>query len=530
MKRPITSFLIVLQIAMGLMIPAMQAQAAAGELAWAAPTKYVWRNTATGIPVQMWDAGWNTLATINLHNKSAYDVRMTNGPQWITKGLRAGGLAGLTDNQIAGALVDYANASGAMVYGRYSPELHQLRVSVVRMFRNQGRNTLDIQERPFAPVDGRWFVQQRKFLSKNEFHRSIVAGNDPFVGMSSDYTDPVFYNIANIETAMVIMGLASQYSGVIKGVISLLAVDQTDVKQKQSSSGSWFRRTVKTEVDAYTKPQWFVGLPKDQQPGGNDPAFCVKALASCDDPGHLVYSGLAWRPWTGGNMPESLDHIYHWETSSSSWTLGAFTILIAVAITALTYGAGAGLAMAAITANVGIGTALTAGIAAGAVYAGAGMAQGGGGLGMTQSNVVYGNIGRNLAPAQAPNGEVQNGINNAIQNGYMAANPQNSISGVRQAYAGNCAIQYTARQCWDAGLDPGHVLRADVYGEMNGVLILRDRYDWCKGVGWSAADLNRCAAGAKDASGRDIYGSYVAPRLSADDNYLVNTYYPPSNW
>lgn len=229
-------------------------------------------------------------------------------------------------------------------------------------------------------------------------------------------------------------------------------------------------------------------------------------------------------------MPESLDHIYHWETSSSSWTLGAFTILIAVAITALTYGAGAGLAMAAITANVGIGTALTAGIAAGAVYAGAGMAQGGGGLGMTQSNVVYGNIGRNLAPAQAPNGEVQNGINNAIQNGYMAANPQNSISGVRQAYAGNCAIQYTARQCWDAGLDPGHVLRADVYGEMNGVLILRDRYDWCKGVGWSAADLNRCAAGAKDASGRDIYGSYVAPRLSADDNYLVNTYYPPSNW
>lgn len=65
---------------------------------------------------------------------------------------------------------------------------------------------------------------------------------------------------------------------------------------------------------------------------------------------------------------------------------------------------------------------------------------------------------------------------------------------------------------------------------MNGVLILRDRYDWCKGVGWAGADLNRCAAGAKDANGRDIYGSYVAPRLSADDNYLVNTYYPPSQW
>src|SRR5574343_364988 len=216
MKRLISSFLVLLQIALGLMIPSMQAQAAAGELAWAAPTKYVWLTTDTGINVQIWNAGWKTLANVNLQNKSAYDVRMTNGPQWISKGLRAGGLAGLTDNQIAGALVDYANANGAMVYGRYSPELHQLRVSVVRMFRNQGRNTLDIQERPFAPVDGRWFVQQRKFLSKTEFHRSIVQGNDPFVGMSSDYTDPVFYNIANIETAMVIMGLASQYSGVFK--------------------------------------------------------------------------------------------------------------------------------------------------------------------------------------------------------------------------------------------------------------------------------------------------------------------------
>lgn len=518
------------QLGMGVLIPAVDAAAKTGELSWAAPTKYVWRNTATGIPVQMWDADWNTLATVNLQNKSAFDVRMTNGPGWITKGLRAGGLAGLTDNQIAGALVDYANASGAMVYGRYSPELHTLRVSVVRMFRNQGRNTLDIQERPFAPVDGRWFVQQRKFLSKTEFHRSIVAGNDPFVGMSTDYTDPEFHNIANIETAMVIMGLASQYSGVIKGVISLLAVDQTDTRKKQSSSGSWFRRTVKTEVDSYTKPQWFVGLPKDQQPGGNDPAFCVKPLASCDDPGHLVYSGLSWRAWSGGNMPEQLDHIYHWETQSTSWTLGAFTILIAVAVTAMTAGAGAAFAIAGIQAGITAGTAVTAGIAAGAVYAGAGLAQGGGGLTMTQSNVAYGNIGRNLAPAQAPNGEVQTGINNAIQNTFMTANPQNSISGVKQAYAGNCAAQYTAKQCWDAGLDPGHILRVDVYGEMNGVLILRDRYDWCKGVGWTGADLNRCAAGARDGNNRDIYGSYVAPRLSPDDNYLVNTYYPPNQW
>ena len=519
------------QLGMGVLIPAADAAAKPGELSWAIPSKVLTnRNTATGLMVPMWDAEWNTLATVNLQNKSAYDVRMTNGPGWITKGLRAGGLAGLTDNQIAGALVDYANASGAMVYGRYSPELHTLRVSVVRMFRNQGRNTLDIQERPFAPVDGRWFVWQRKFLSNYEFHKSIVVGNDPFLGMSTDYTDPEFHNIANIETAMVIMGLASQYSGVIKGVISLLAVDQTDTRQKQSSSGNWWRRTVKTDVDSYTKPQWFVGLPKDQQPGGNDPAFCVKPLASCDDPGHLVYSGLSWRAWSGGNMPEQLDHIYHWETQSTSWTLGAFTILIAVAVTVMTAGAGGVLALAGMGGVIGAGTVATAGIAAGAVYAGAGMAQGGGGLGMTQSNVAYGNIGRNLAPAQAPNGEVQTGINNAIQNTFMAANPQNSISGVKQAYAGNCAVQYTAKQCWDAGLDPGHILRADVYGEMNGVLILRDRYEWCKGVGWAGADLNRCAAGAKDGNNRDIYGSYVAPRLSPDDNYLVNTYYPPSQW
>lgn len=526
MKKLISIILVLFQLAMGLLIPTMQAKAAAGELAWVKNKPYRWVNTPHGQPVQYWDPEWTTLASMKLRNQSGYDLRMVNGPGWITKGLRAGGLAGLTDNEIAGALVSYANTSGAMVYGRYSPELHQLRVNVVRMFRNEGTNVLDIQERAFAPVDGKWFIWQKKFLTQSEA-RGATYGNDPFVGMSTDYTDPIFYNVANVETAMVIMGLASQYSGVIKGVISLLAVDQTDVKQKQSSSGSWFRRTVKTEVDAYTKPTWFVGLPKNQQPGGMDPAFCVKSLASCDAPEHIVYSGLAWRNWTGGNMPEQLDHIYHWETSSSSWTLGAFTILIAVAVTALTYGAGSGLAMAAITANVGIGTAITAGIAAGAIYAGAGMAQGGGGLGMTQSNVGYGNIGRNLAPAQAPNGEVQTGINNAIQNGYMAANPQNSISGIKTAYAGNCPTQYTARECTAAGLDPGHILRADVYAEVNGVLLLRDRYDYCKQVGWTGRDLNRCAAGVVE-NGRDVYGSYVAPRLSPEDSYIINTKY--ANW
>lgn len=525
MRKILTFLVLICQIGLGTIIPGLQAKAASGELAWAGASRYIWRNTATGIPVQMWDADWNTISQVKFQGKSSYDVRMTNGPQWISKGLKAAGLQGLTDSEIGGALVSFANAAGAMVYGRYSPELHQLRVNVVRIFRNEHTNVVDVQERPFAPVDGKWFVQQRKFLTNSELIYSAQAGNDPFIGMSTDYTDPVFYNVANIETAMVIMGLASQYSGVIKGVISLLAVSNTDVRQSQSTSGSWFRRTVTTKVDAYTKPQWFVGLPKDQQPGGSDPAFCVKNLASCDAAEHLAYSGLAWRQWSGGNMPETLDHIYHWETSSSSWTLGAFTILIAVAVTALTAGAGAALSMAYLVAMPSVGTIVSAGIAAGAVYAGAGMAQGGGGLGMTQSNVVYGNIGRNLAPAQAPNGEVQTGINNAIQSGYMTANPQNSLSGIKTAYAGNCPTQYSARQCWDAGLDPGHILRSDVYTEINGVLLLRDRYDWCKNVGWTGRDLNRCAAGARDSSGRDIYGSYVAPKLSPADSYIINTQY-----
>jgi hypothetical protein len=120
-----------------------------------------------------------------------------------------------------------------MVYGRYSPELHQLRVNVVRMFRNEGTNVLDIQERAFAPVDGKWFVWKKKFLTQEE-RRGATYGNDPFAGMSTDYTDPIFYNVASISDAQVIMGLASQYSGVTKGVISLLAVDQTDVKQSQT--------------------------------------------------------------------------------------------------------------------------------------------------------------------------------------------------------------------------------------------------------------------------------------------------------
>lgn len=525
MKKLITALVILCQLGLGILAPGMAAQAASGELAWAAPSKRLLRHTYDGmVNVPLYDPEWNTISQIKFTDRGVQDVRMYNGPEWITRGLKASGMAGLTNDQIGGAITSFANTSGAIVYGRYSPELHQLRVNVVRLFRNEHTNIIDVQERPYTPVDGRWFVKAQKFLTQDELLNRKIAGNDPFVGMSSDYTDPVFYNVASVGDAMVIMGLASQYSGVIKGIISLLAVDATNVTQSQSSSGSWFRKTVTTKVDAYTKPQWFVGLPKDQQPNGFDPSFCVKQLTSCDAKAHLAFSGLAWRQWSGGNMPETLDHIYHWETSTSSWTLGAFMVVVALATMVVTAGASGVLAMAQLAEFIGA-NAITVGIAAGATYGAVGLAVGGGGLTMTQSNVGYGNIGRNLAPAQTPNGEVQTGINNAIQNGYMAANPANSISGVKTAYAGNCPTQYTARQCWNAGLDPGHILRADVYTEINGVLLLRDRYEWCKNVGWTGRDLNRCAAGAIDGNHRDIYGSYIAPRLSPDDAYIINTYY-----
>lgn len=530
LRRVISTLVAVCQLGMGVLIPAADAAAKTGELAWAAPTNYVWRNTKTGNAVQMWDPQWNLIAQVKVNDSNGkQDIRMINGPGWITSNLYVDTGGNSVASQVLGGLRNFANKTGSMVYGRYSPTKKELRVNIVRAFKNEMTGVLDIQERAYAPVDGRWFVQNKDYLTPEE-KRGATIGNDPFLGMSAttasgypDYTDPVFYNVNSVSDAEVIMGRAGwARENILNATIALLAVEETRIDQKQSQSGNFFKRTIKQEVDGFTNFRWFVGLPVGQA-GGVNPAFCAKQMNPCPTD-YTVRSGYSWAQWHGGNMPEQFDHIFHWETSSSSWTLASFTIIVMLAATVVTAGASAALALANLAAFSTAGV-VGGGVLAGAAYAGAGLSQGGGGLDMTQSNVAYGNIGRNLTPAQAPTNEVQAGLNAALDSQVMTPNPQNSISGMRSAYAGNCPTQYSVRQCWAEGLDPGHILRSDVYKEWNGVLQLRDRYDWCQNRGWTGRDLNLCAIGALDQQGRDIYGSYMAPRLSPQDNYIVNSLY-----
>ena len=524
LRRVISVLVAICQLGMGVLIPAADAAAKTGELSWVTASNYVWRNTDTGIPVQLWDPQWNLIAQVKVNDSNGnQDMRLINGPGWITSNLYVDTGGNSVASQVLGGLRNFANKTGAMVYGRYSPTKKELRVNIVRSFKNEMTGVLDIQERPYAPVDGRQIVLRRGYLSPNEYHRSIVEGNDPFQGMFSDYTDPVFYNVNSVSDAEVIMGLAARDpTNIIKTSIALLAVEETRLDQKQSQSGNFFKRTIKQEVDGFTNFRWFVGLPVGQA-GGVNPAFCAKQVNPCPAE-YTVWSGYSWANWRGGNMPEQFDHIFHWETTQSSWTLASFTLIVMLAATVVTAGASAALALAELAAFSTSGV-IGAGVMTGAAYAGAGLSQGGGGLDMTQSNVAYGNIGRNLTPAQAPNGEVQSGLNAALGSRVMTPNPQDSISGMKSAYAGNCPTQYSVRQCWAEGRDPGNILRSDVYKEWNGRLQLRDRYDWCQNRGWTGRDLNLCAIGALDAQGRDIYGSYMAPRLSPQDNYIVNSLY-----
>lgn len=49
-------------------------------------------------------------------------------------------------------------------------------------------------------------------------------------------------------------------------------------------------------------------------------------------------------------------------------------------------------------------------------------------------------------------------------------------------------------QCWGLGLDAGQMWRGDTYSEVNMTLEMRAKYEECKALGFTGAELMQCAA------------------------------------
>ncbi|MBU3626709.1 hypothetical protein ICN48_10750 [Polynucleobacter sp. JS-Safj-400b-B2] len=446
---------------------------------------------------------WTTLARLDNRTPGISMQLMHPGKGWINYNNSIAAMLGTPDEAMGQVFQIRDNAPINYVFGRWDNSLNQLRVDVVQLIRkNDG--FVYVETRPYTPWNGVAHMVSAYNDYAQEFKTSTDAacdwGNNPYIGMGnsdggtkasvaaiftssvppspgSGPTDPVFYNVGSLAAAEVIMGQASRpYFDASRPALAILATTNLNIQQWTSTSGNFFSQSVTQHVQAYAGSNWFVGLPLAQQVNGTNPAYCVFNVTSCDALGHVVFSGLSWRQWSGGNMPSGQDLIYNYSQTNSGFTLGFFTVIIAVAATAVTAGAGAALVLAEMPGVIGAVDAIGVGIAAGAAYAGGTLATSPGAKSITDiSNGIGAGVSGPIGVAASPANGVQAGINSAIQNTVMApGGMSNSISANKQLYQGNCPANYTNAQCQAAGLTPGAIPRADGWRNGDAAKMQRD--------------------------------------------------------
>ncbi len=268
----------------------------------------------------------------------AFDLRMIDGEKWITLGREEVGMLGLSSDQISDLGRRFQGAA-PIVFARYSPENAQLRVNVVKMERGvDGAVRVFIAD--FTPHHGeRWRWMNRHYLTASEELDASRPGRNPFLAFLAspqpeDYstrycqdpdfrssplcTDPIFYRIS-WAGAQVAVGHAMRH---YKAPIAFIAVPENRFTQRVTRSGGALRKKVKYEIDGYSKPRWYVALPKELQPRGTHAQICVlPGASSCPDPRLVATSGVLVEEWKGGTMPANEDHIYHWEQTKKGWTV-----------------------------------------------------------------------------------------------------------------------------------------------------------------------------------------------------------------
>jgi hypothetical protein len=222
------------------------------------------------------------------------------------------------------------------------------------------------------------------------------------------------------------------------------------------------------------------------------------SAAGCDAPERVAHSGVSFMPWDGGNMPFSEDLVFKWTQTKTGFTVLFFSVVLAV----LTWGVAtvalqaAGMAQGFALGGINIGGG-TIGIGAGITYGLAFTAFSGGNALTDLQAGIFGSVGNGvLKPKSSEAGADKHTKNlaKAIQQTHIDPVYGYGLTGPTQLFKGACPEGYTVQQCTDAGLDPGTMWRPDTYAEYNTVLDLRERYEKCKELGYTGAELNLCAA------------------------------------
>lgn len=482
-------------IGLSVLLPTAQAIAAAGQfnVQWANVQA---TNTAyISIPKD----NWTEIARTNTRNGSQFDLSLLKGERWITMNQGNVGQLGMSSDQVSTIMQRFASG-GSVVYARYDPNQAQLRINALRVNKTHD-GFVRVYLSDFTPHHGERLRKSRYYMSASEKFWPNALGNNPFQQFRADNTDPVFYNIS-WEGAQVAVGLAMAYTN---ATIAFVSVPQTHIETETHTSGGLFSKTTTTTYKGYAKPLWFVGLPWDMQPRGRSAQICAIQYgggSSCDDPGHIVSSGISIDSWNGGNMPANEDLLYQSSTSQSSWTVLAFALVTF----ALAWGAGfaltggAGWSVGAAT-STGAVSATEASALAGAAYGSIGAGTyavsssvlNGGGLTDVQQSYLGQTGWGQMSPAPASN-DIQQGLNSAVNQRHINNGLSGSLTGTQVQYMGNCSEGWTRAECVNGGLDTGTMPRPESHAEMNETKYLKARNASCAASGLTGVALRECAA------------------------------------
>lgn len=135
------------------------------------------------------------------------------------------------------------------------------------------------------------------------------------------------------------------------------------------------------------------------------------------------------------------------------------------------------------------------GLAAGSGYAVASTAlHSGGGLTQAQSG-FFGQTGNGVLKVDLAALSTQSqGLARGVQNRHVQSVQGYNLTGSQKLFKGACAEDKTVAECWGLGLDAGQMWRGDTYQEVNMTLSMRAKYNECKGLGYTGAALQQCAA------------------------------------
>jgi hypothetical protein len=478
-----------------LLTPANEAKAATGQF------NTVWRTTdVNGLTALTWpDENWTDISTATYTGTSGTPAASKGaGEQWVLNGDTNAGILGLNSFQ-AGNFVQYNAGRPPIIFARYFAEEAQLRVTAIRVIR--AGNTIHVQKADFTPWHGLDWARDRYFLTAAEKANNYTVGHNPFgLFNNGDKTDPAFYNIG-WNAAQVAVGLAMAH---YRASMAFIAMPKLSLNQNVTTSGGWLRRTTTITTTGYAQPLWYVAMPISAQPYGSISQICAASVSggsSCDDPAHVVSSGVSVQSWTGGVMPDTNDLMYTNVETEHSWGVLAFALLT-IALVAV---GGAALAGVLAAASAVGGTAIavgsisateiaTAAVASGMAYTATSEIIQGGSLLSAQAGYLGTTSG--AVPIPTSSSTYQTGLQDAVEPKAITNDMSDSLSGVTALYQGSCGPGATYASCTSAGQNPGMAPRTDDQENQNNVPNTAARYSMCQQAGYTGANLDRCASGA----------------------------------